>query len=125
MRILKLPESITSLVEQLQIVEFSWQGIPIQLPKFAVYAILEKPLFDQVVYRNGRQIGLLQFGRYTIPVLDPFRANVDPQSNFVIVISHTRANCFGLYAYTADHVEGNISVPFGHGSVARIIQAYV
>ncbi|KXI30305.1 hypothetical protein [Paraglaciecola hydrolytica] len=125
MRTLKLPLSITTLVEQLQIVELSWQGIPIQLPKFAVYAVLDKPLFDKVIYRNGRQIGLLQFGRYAIPVLDPFRADVDPQPNFAIVISHARDNRFGLYAYTADHINFDISVPFGHGSVAKIVQAYV
>ena len=125
MRTLKLPESIIPLVEQLQIVEFSWQGIPIQLPKFAVYAVLNKPVFDRVVYRNGRQVGLLQFGRYTIPVLDPFRADVDIHANYVVVISHTRANSFGLYAYTADHVEQNISVSFTHASVPRIVRAYV
>jgi hypothetical protein len=125
MRTLKLPEAITSLVEKLQIVEFSWRGVPIQLPKFAVYAVLENPLLDQVVYRNGRQIGLLQFGRYTIPVLDPFRADVLPQPNYAIVISHTKGNSFGLYAYTADHVADNLSVSFQHGSVAKIIKAYV
>ena len=125
MRTLKLPEAIIPLVEQLHIVEFSWQGIPIQLPKFAVYAVLNKPVLDRVVYRNGRQVGLLQFGRYTIPVLDPFRADVDPQANFVIVISHARANRFGLYAYTADHVEQDIQVSFAHASVARIVQAYI
>jgi len=125
MRTLKLPESITALVEQLQIVQFTWQGIPIQLPKFAVYAILEQPVFDRTVYRGGRKIGLLQFGRYAIPVLDPFRADVDPHANFAIVISHAKGNRFGLYAFTADHVERDISVPFQHGSVAKIVQAYV
>lgn len=125
MRTVKLPESITSLVEQLQIVQFTWQGIPIQLPKFAVYAILEQPIFDKVVFRNGRQVGLLQFGRYAIPVLDPYRADVDPEPNFAVVISHAEANRFGLYAYTADHVDRDICVPFQHGSVAKIVQAYV
>lgn len=125
MKTSKLPESITSLVEQLQIVQLTWQGIPIQVPRFAVYAVLEKPLFDRLVYRNGRQIGLLEFGRYTIPVLDPFRANVDTNANYAIVFSHSRDNRFGLYGYTADHVESDIHIPFYHGSVKHIVQAYI
>lgn len=121
----KLPESIRSLVEQLQIVEVTWQGVPIQVPKFAVYAVIDSPLYDQVVYRNGRHIGLLKFGRYNIPVLDPFRENVELKPKFVIIMSHCRGNLFGLYGYTADHVEFDINLPFYHGSVSRIVQAYV
>lgn len=125
MRTRKLPDSISSLVEQLQIVQVTWQGVPIQVPKFAVYAVLEKPVYDQIIYRNKRQVGLMQFGRYTIPVLDPFRCDVDTTPNYVIVLSHTRGNCFGLYGYTADNVESDIEVPFYHVDVLRIVKDYV
>lgn len=120
-----LPESIRPLVEQLQIVEVTWQGIPIQVPKFAVYAILAAPLFDQIIFRNGRKIGLLTFGRYHIPVLDPFKANVELQPKFAIILSHSRDNLFGLYAYTADHVEFDITLPIFHHSVPSIVEAYI
>ncbi|MGO4891280.1 hypothetical protein [Flavobacterium sp. W21_SRS_FM6] len=121
----KLPDSIRSLVEELQIVEVTWQGVPIQVPKFAIYAILSMPLFDRVIFQNGRQIGLLQFGRYTIPVLDPFKANVDPSPKYAVIMSHSRDNLFGLYAYTADHIESGINLPIFHGSVSRIVKAYI
>lgn len=125
MRTRKLPDSITSLVEQLQIVQVTWQGVPIQVPKFAVYAVLKDPVYDRTIYRNKRQVGLVQFGRYTIPILDPFRGNVEAKPKYVIVLTHTRGNSFGLYGYTADHVETDIKVPFYHGDVQRIVKDYV
>jgi hypothetical protein len=122
---LNLPQHLKSLVEDLQIVQITWQGVPIQFPKFAVYAVLNQPVYDKLVYRGGRQIGLIQFGRYTVPVLDPFRADIDLDANYAIIISHSRGNRFGLYGFTADHVEYDISIPFYHGSVARIVKDYV
>lgn len=121
----KLPQSIRVLVEQLQVVEVTWQGVPIQVPKFAVYAIINTPVFDQIIYRNGRQIGLLKLARYNIPVLDPFKANVEHMPKFAIIMSHCRGNLFGLYGYTVDHVACDINLPFHHGSVPRIVQAYI
>jgi hypothetical protein len=61
MKTFELPKSISSLAEKLQVVEMVWHGVPVQIPKFAVYAIIKKPIFDNVVFRNARQIGLLHF----------------------------------------------------------------
>ena len=102
-----------------------WQGVPVQIPKFAVYAIIEKPVFDNMVFRNGRQIGLLHFSRYIIPVLEPFRGNIDFQPNFALIISHSRGNRFGLYGNPADQIDTDMQLSSSHGSVCRIVNDYV
>ncbi|AGH42509.1 hypothetical protein C427_0399 [Paraglaciecola psychrophila 170] len=61
MKTFELPKSISSLAEKLQVVEMVWQGVPVQIPKFAIYAIIEKPIFDKVVFKNGRQIRFFAF----------------------------------------------------------------
>jgi hypothetical protein len=125
MKTFELPKSISSLAEELQLIQMVWQGVPVQIPKFAVYAIIENPVFDKIVYRSGRLIGLLHFARYKIPVLDPFRGDIDFQPNFALIISHSRGNRFGLYGYPADHIESNIQLSCTHGSVCRIVRDYV
>ena len=125
MKAFKLPDSITSLVEQLQIVQLSWQGVAVQIPKFAIYAILPDPVFDEIVYRNGRNIAIINFGRYKIPVLDPFRSNIEPRPNFAVIISHCRDNRFGLYGFPADYIEQEIEMPMYHQSVQRIVKDFV
>jgi hypothetical protein len=125
MKTFELPKSISSLAKELRIIQMMWQGVPVQIPKFAVYAIIEKPLFDKVVFRNGRKIGLLHLARYQIPVLDPFRADIDFHPNFALIISHSRGNSFGLYGYPADHIESNIQLASSHGSVCRIVRDYI
>jgi hypothetical protein len=125
MKTFELPKSISSLAEELQLVQMVWQGVPVQIPKFAVYAVIEKPVFDKIVSRRGRKIGLLRFARYEVPVLDPFRGDIDFQPNFALIISHTRGNRFGLYGYPADHIETNLQLSASHGSVYRIVRDYV
>lgn len=125
MKTFELPKSISSLADELQIVQMMWQGVPVQIPKFAVYATITKPLFDKIELRKNRKIGILHFGRYQIPVLDPFRGDIDFCPNFALLISHCRGNRFGLYGYPADQIEANIRLPSAHGSVSRIVQDYV
>ena len=125
MKTFELPKSISSLAEELQVVQMTWQGVPVQIPKFAVYAIIKKPLFDRVVHSSDRQIGLMNFARYQIPILDPFRGDIDFQPNFALIISHSRGNRFGLYGYPADHIESNIQLSSTHASVMRIVRDYV
>ena len=113
------------MAKELQIIQMVWQGVPVQIPKFAIYAIIEKPIFDKIVFQSGRKIGLLHLARYKIPVLDPFRGDIDFHPNFALIISHSRGNRFGLYGYPADHVESNIQLAYSHVSVNRIIRDYV
>lgn len=125
MKTYELPKSISNLVEELQIIQMLWQGVPVQIPKFAVYAIIENPIFDKTVIQNNRKIGILLFERYQIPVLDPFRGNLDFAPNFALIISHSRGNRFGLFGYPADHIEPQIQLSGSHASVYRIVRDYV
>lgn len=121
----ELPKSISSLVNELQVVQIVWQNIPIQIPKFAVYAIIENPLFDQVILRNARRIGLLHFGQYTVPVLEPFRAGTEFQPDFAVILSHTRGNHFGLYGFPADIATSNLKISPFDDSTDKIVSEYV
>lgn len=125
MKTYDLPKSISSLLAELNVIEMHWQGVPVQIPQFAVYALIETPVFEQIVYQNNRKIALLNFGRYVIPVLDPFHADLDLTPNYALIISHSRGNRFGLYGYPADHVELDKRFPINHPSVCRIVRDYV
>lgn len=125
MKTFELPKSISSLTEELQIIQMVWQGVPVQIPKFAIYAIIEKPVFDNVVFENSRKIGILKLSRYEIPVIDPFREDIDFNPNFALIMSHSRGNRFGLYGYPADHIELDMQLSSSHGSVYRIVKDYV
>ncbi|WP_299082440.1 hypothetical protein [uncultured Paraglaciecola sp.] len=125
MKTFELPKSISSLASQLQIVQMVWQNVAVQIPKFAVYAIIEKPVFHKVVIRRGRKIGLLTLSRYTIPVLDPFRGDIDFYPNYALIISHSRGNCFGLYGYPADHIELDKQLSATNGAVGKIVKHYL
>ena len=46
MKTFELPKSIASLLEALNVIEMHWQGVPVQIPKFAVYALIENPVFE-------------------------------------------------------------------------------
>lgn len=125
MRESELPESIAHLVEQLQVVQLQWRNVPIQIPKFAVYAILDDPVFDRYIHRNKRRMGIIKLGRYLIPVLDPFRGSLSEPPNHVVVVTHSKGNRFGLFGYPADYVDKKVELPFYHRSVEHIVKDFV
>ena len=121
----QLPESIAGLVKNLKLVSFSWHGIPVQVPMFAVYAVLQRPVFDRYFHHNGRRMGQLVFGRYRIPVLDPLNGDLEKTPRHVIIITHSKNNRFGLYGLPADIIHKPVSLPFYHGSVKRLVKDFV
>lgn len=120
-----LPTSISHLVETLQVVQFYRRNIPIQIPKFAVYATLDQPVFDRFMHREGRRIGLIRLGRYLVPVIDPLRADLQDEPKHVIVISQSKGNKFGLFGYPADEIITDIELPFDHSAVRQIVRDFV
>ncbi len=125
MRELELPQSVSSLIDNLHVVQFVWQGIELQLPKFSVYSVIDQPVFDRKIVRNGRRMALVKLGRYDIPVIDPFRGHIDEQPNHLVIISHSKGNRFGLYAYPADYLGEEMHIPVYHRSVNRIVKDFV
>ena len=125
MREIHLPDAMSNLIKNLQIVQIEWRDVPIQIPKFAVYAVIDNPVIESYVYRENRRVGLLKQKHYSIPVIDPFRGSLVEAPKHVVVVSHTKGNRFGLFGYPADTVDRNISLPFYHRSVNRIVKDFV
>jgi len=121
----QLPTNISQLVDSLQVVQFYCRNIPIQIPKFAVYAILDDPVFDKFVYRDGRRVGLIKLGRYLVPVIDPLHGKLDENPKHVVVISQSRGNKFGVFGYPAEAVRDDLQLPFYHRSVKKIVRDFV
>lgn len=121
----QLPSSIKHLTDSLQVVQFYCRNIPIQVPKFAVYAVLDNPVFDKVVYRDKRRVGLIKLGKYLVPVIDPLHGRLDEKPNHVVVISQSKGNKFGLFGYPAEAVRDDLQLPFYHRSVKKIVRDFV
>lgn len=121
----QLPSCIKHLTDSLQVVQFYCRNIPIQVPKFAVYAILDNPVYDRVVYREKRRVGLIKLGRYLVPVIDPLHGKLDEQPNHVVVISQSKGNKFGLFGYPAEEIKDCLELPFYHRSVKKIVRDFV
>lgn len=121
----QLPSSIKHLTDSLQVVQFYCRNIPIQVPKFAVYAVLDNPVYDKMVYRDKRRIGLIKLGRYLVPVIDPLHGKLDERPNHVVVISQSKGNKFGLFGYPAEAVRDDMQLPFHHRSVKKIVRDFV
>ena len=122
---LKLPDSIHPLIDRLQLVELVWFGVPIQIPKFSVYAVIPDPVLDEVIVRKGRAVGLIKQGRYTIPLLDPFQGDIKEAPKYAVVVSLIRENHFGLFAYPAEHVEQDVDIPADHSSVNVLVSDFL
>ncbi|MEO9944284.1 hypothetical protein [Paraglaciecola sp.] len=125
MKTFELPKSISSLAETLKIVQMTWQGVTVQVPKFAVYATIDNPVFDGAVYRQGRRIALMKCGRYQIPILDPFRGDIKNSARYALIISHSRGNRFGLYGYPADDIRADLYLSASHSCALELAQNYL
>jgi hypothetical protein len=122
---LTLPVSLTRLVNHLQVVEFKYKEKAFCAPKFAIYAILDRPVFDDYLYKKGRRVGLLKLEKYQIPVLCPFGHHLESTPQKAVIISHNKGNAFGLYAYAIDSVIREVNLPQDHRSVGKIIKPFV
>ncbi|QHJ12031.1 hypothetical protein FX988_02273 [Paraglaciecola mesophila] len=125
MHAVPLPNSVSSLTDRLHVLEFHWHGVGLQIPKFALYACVPNPTFTCFVQRHHRQIAIMEFGRYTLPILDPLEDDLDEQANFVAIVSVARGNRFGLYGFPADNQGQNFTLPLDHESVPRIVQYFI
>lgn len=120
----RLPETIAPLVDNLQLVEFEWRERCVQIPRFAVYAILPRPVFARFFYRHGRRMGIIHIDPYEIPVLDPFMADLTYPPEYVVIISHSKGNKFGLFGYPADLVRENLQLYGRHTAVRNLVKAF-
>ncbi len=119
------PKCISELLDTLQVVQLKWHGITMLLPRFAVYSIIHKPVFDKFTQHNDKHIGLIKEGRYTIPVLDPFGQDLTAEPEHVIIVSHIKRNAFGLFGYPADELKEDLRLPQNHQQVEYIIKDFI
>jgi hypothetical protein len=96
---------IAQLSNTIEITPISWDGIPIHIPKFEIYAIIPNPVLTGSVEIDGKSVPLLVVEKYQVPVIEPFGGVVSTAPPFVIVLSHFVRDEFSLYAYPADNIE--------------------
>ena len=107
-----LHPNVAKLVQSIELNSFTWDGVPVRVPVFSVYAILQSPLIARSEYQNNKLIPIIELDKYTIPIVDPFGGVVKHTPNFAVVISQLVDNQFGLFAYPADHIEDNIVLSY-------------
>lgn len=120
----KLPDSIDILVNKLRVAQFKWRGVPFQIPHFAVNAVISNPIIDKYVKRDEKYIGLIYEGRYTIPVIDPFKGDIDVAPEHIVVVHIYNDHHFGLFGYPANSILGDIYIPANHKVVSQITRAF-
>lgn len=107
-----LNQNVAKMVQSIELTSFTWDGVPVRVPVFSVYAIIQTPLITRSEYQNNKLIPIIELDKYTIPIVDPFGGVVEHAPNFAVVISQLVDNQFGLFAYPADHIEDNIVLSY-------------
>lgn len=106
-----VPKPLATWTNRLFYLPFEWRGMECRVPFFQVYAQLVSPVPDRITHCHDRDIAILQLGRYEVPLVDPFHDSVDCKPAFAIVLSHHKANKFGLFAYPADKLYEPVGIP--------------
>lgn len=107
-----LPQSLRLLTTHVQVVQFWWDGISVQLPKHEVYAIIPNPVPEKWVEHNNKQHPSMTLDKYQVPIYDPLHDKLTEMPKFAVVVSHHDGDRFGLYAYPADHIDDPIAIPY-------------
>ncbi|MBF7075008.1 hypothetical protein ISG33_16525 [Glaciecola sp. MH2013] len=100
-----LPTIVETLIENIKIEQFWWDGVQIKMPFHCIYACIPNPVADDWKVINGVKVPLIKVDRYHIPLWDPFHQDIHNMPKHAIVISHHKGNQFGLFAYPADHID--------------------
>ncbi|NMH61430.1 hypothetical protein [Alteromonas ponticola] len=115
-----LPECIEKIVKRIQIQPFQWRGTEWRVPKFQVYAILQHPVAERFVYHEQQKVAILSLGKYDVPLFDPCHHDMESMPAHAVVLSHTKGNRFGLFAYPADLVLKSFSLPNDHTMISKL-----
>ena len=107
-----LSHRVERWVKSIELTSFTWDGVPVRVPVFSVYAIIQSPVITRSEYQNNKLIPIIELDKYTIPIVEPFGGVVEHVPNFAVVISQRVDNQFGLFAYPADHIEDNIVLSY-------------
>lgn len=98
--------------QHIEITPIVWDGVPFNIPVFAVYAIIKQPVFDRMVIKDDKLVPILKMDKYDIPIVEPHLKELTITPNFAIVLSHFINDEFSLYAFPADHVDDNYEISY-------------
>lgn len=98
--------------KNIDITPISWDGVPLHLPVFQIYAIIPNPVFNGVLQKDKRQIPLIDVDQYQIPLVEPYGGEVTTPPNFAVILSHFVNEAFSLYAYPADNIEETYTISY-------------
>jgi hypothetical protein len=107
-----IPTDVETLIENIRIEQFWWDGVQIKIPFHCVYACIPNPVADEWKLINGAKVPLIRVDKYLIPLWDPFHQNMSEMPKMAVVISHHKGNQFGLFAYPADHIDEHIMLSY-------------
>ncbi|MCP3429349.1 hypothetical protein [Opacimonas viscosa] len=106
-------------VDKIDIRPFSWNGLPLHVPVYSVYAIIPDPVADHFVYHGDILVPIMKFGKYSIPLIDPSKEGIKHMPKFAVVISYSRDNAFGLFAYPADNIEETYQITYADWDISQ------
>jgi hypothetical protein len=104
--------SLDNMGQVIDITPISWNGVPLHIPKFQIYAIIPNPVFSGFHHKDGKQFPLMDVETYQIPIVEPYGGSLDTPPKFAVVISHYIENEFSLYAYPADNIEETYRISY-------------
>jgi len=107
-----IPTDVETLIENIRIEQFWWDGVQIKIPFHCVYACIPNPVADEWKRIKGVSVPLIHVDKYLIPLWDPFHQNMSDMPKLAVVISHHKGNQFGLFAYPADHMDEHIILSY-------------
>lgn len=107
-----IPVTIETLVDNIVVEQFWWDGIQVKVPFHCVYAKIPNPVADQWRDINGVSVPILCVENYQIPLCDPLHKHIIKMPNFAVIVSHHQGDKFGLYAYPADHIDEPIVMSY-------------
>jgi len=68
-----LSHRVERWVKSIELTSFTWDGVPVRVPVFSVYAIIQSPVITRSEYQNNKLIPIIELDKYTIPIVEPFR----------------------------------------------------
>ncbi|RDV24034.1 hypothetical protein DXV75_15830 [Alteromonas aestuariivivens] len=119
MQISNIPQSIQPYVHNRILQPFVWQDIEWRVPYYQVYAKLENPVSDRVIYYKQQKIAVLELGRYEVPLFDPCHGGIVEMPAHAVVLSICKGNRFGLFAYPAQALLPLVFEPWGESEKIR------
>lgn len=119
-----LHPTLAQWVDKIDIKPFSWNGLPLHVPVYSIYAIIPDPVADHYAYHGEQLIPVMKLDKYSVPLIDPSKEGIKHMPNYAVLISHIRDNAFGLFAYPADNIEDTYQISYVDWDISQNIKPF-